>query len=301
MLALMRTVDRREGVGQVADGRTPDVQPSQPAPIGQVMPFNFLRPKARVASKAAASTDGRLIYAIGDVHGRLDLLDELLDVIAHDIAGLDRRDRPVLVLVGDYVDRGVASRDVIDRLISLKAASDGGAGFEIRTLMGNHEQTLLQFLDSAEVGPSWVEFGGGETLASYGVIKPPGRGDGDSWRELQAQFRQALPPDHLTFLRGLELSARYGDYLFVHAGVRPGIPWDRQEAEDLLWIRNDFLTLPHRLGCVVVHGHTPDDAPFLGDDRINVDTGAYATGVLTAVRLTGSPPVVLQARKSLRG
>lgn len=264
------------------------------------MRFNFLRSKPRAAEKVSASTGGRLVYAVGDIHGRLDLLDALLETIADDVAALSPPIRPVLVFVGDYIDRGLASKAVIHRLIALKQASDGGSGFEVRTLMGNHEQTLLQFLDSPEVGPSWAEFGGGETLASYDVTRPPGRGDADSWRNVQAQFRENLPADHLRFLRELELSARYGDYLFVHAGVRPGVPWDQQESEDLLWIRNDFLTLPHRLDCVVVHGHTPESEPYLGRDRINVDTGAYATGVLTAVRLTESPPVVLQARKSLR-
>lgn len=264
------------------------------------MRFNFLRSKPRAAETASVSTGGRLVYAVGDVHGRLDLFDALLETIAEDAATLSPTIRPVLVFVGDYIDRGLASKTIIDRLIALKRASDSGTGFEVRTLMGNHEQTLLQFLDSAEVGPSWAEFGGGETLASYGVTRPPGRGDVDSWRDVQERFRENLPADHLKLLRELELSARYGDYLFVHAGVRPGVPWDQQEPEDLLWIRNDFLTLPHRLGGVVVHGHTPESEPFLGRDRINVDTGAYATGVLTAVRLTESPPVVLQARKSLR-
>lgn len=114
------------------------------------------------------------------------------------------------------------------------------------------------------------------------------------------QLQRNLPSDHLAFLRGLELSAIYGDYLFVHAGVRPGVPLNRQDPEDLMWIRGDFLSQPHRLDHVVVHGHTPDEEPFLGPDRINIDTGAYATGVLTAVRLTEGPPTVLQARKSRR-
>ncbi len=264
------------------------------------MRFNLFRSRAGASPKVAVSTNGRLVYAIGDIHGRLDLLEDLLEVIARDVAGQDHKDRPVLVFVGDYIDRGPASRGVVDRLVALKDESDRGSGFEVRTLMGNHEQTLLQFLDSPEVGASWVEFGGGETLASYDVIRPPGRGDAESWRAAQERFREQLPARHLALLQALELSARYGDYLFVHAGVRPGVPWDRQEPEDLLWIRNDFLTLPHRLDCTVVHGHTPDDEPFIGRDRINIDTGAYATGVLTAVRLTDSPPVVLQARKSLR-
>lgn len=262
------------------------------------MRFNLFRPKARAAT--VASTGGRVVYAIGDIHGHLELLDDLLDVIARDFAGLDRHERPVLVFVGDYVDRGPASRGVIDRLIALQAASQQQGGFEIRALMGNHEQTMLQFLEGPEAGAAWVEFGGGETMTSYGVARPIGRVDAEAWREIQQQFQRQVPANHVAFLRTLELSATYGDYFFVHAGVRPGVALDDQSPEDLMWIRGDFLSQPHRLPCVVVHGHTPDEEPFLGPDRINIDTGAYATGVLTAVRLIDGPPVILQARKSRR-
>ena len=125
------------------------------------MGFNFFRSKPRAVVGTSVSTDGRLVYAIGDIHGRLDLLDALLDIIGADAATSAVKQRPVLVFVGDYIDRGPASKGVIDRLIRLREASDRGNGLEVRTLMGNHEQTLLQFLDSPEVGPSWVEFGGG--------------------------------------------------------------------------------------------------------------------------------------------
>lgn len=260
------------------------------------MKFKFFRPKPRPA--AAASTAGRVVYAIGDIHGHLALLDDLLDRIAQDFAGLGRQDRPALVFVGDYVDRGPASSGVIDRLIALTAASAEQGGFEVRALMGNHEQTMLSFLDNPEAGAAWIEFGGGETLTSYGVARPVGRVDQAAWREIQASFQARVPAAHVAFLQGLELSASYGDYFFAHAGVRPGVPLDRQAPEDLMWIRNDFLSQPHRLPCVVVHGHTPDEEPFIGPDRINIDTGAYATGVLTAVRLTEGAPIVLQARKS---
>lgn len=259
------------------------------------MVFGFLRPKSRSKSQTA-SADGRVVYGVGDVHGRLDLLDQLLDAVAADFAALGRQDRPVIVFVGDYVDRGPDSAGVIERIAALKAASGGISGFEVRTLMGNHEQTLLQFLDNPEGGPVWAEFGGGETLASYGVARPVGR-DPETWRAAQEQFQRNLPLRHLNFLRQLELTAAYGDYLFVHAGVRPGRSLAEQDPQDLLWIRGDFLHQPHGLGMVVVHGHTPDEEPFLGRDRINVDTGAYATGVLTAVRVGEGAPAMLQARK----
>jgi serine/threonine protein phosphatase 1 len=259
------------------------------------MVFGFLRSKSRPKSETA-STGGRVVYGVGDIHGRLDLLDQLLDLIAADFAALGRDDRPVVVFVGDYVDRGADSAGVIERVAALKAASSGTSGFEVRALMGNHEQTLLQFLDSPEGGPVWAEFGGGETLASYGVPRPVGR-DPETWRAAQEAFQRNLPSRHLAFLRQLELSATYGDYLFVHAGVRPGRSLADQDPQDLLWIRGDFLHQPHGLGVVVVHGHTPDEEPFLGRERINVDTGAYATGVLTAVRLGVGAPIMLQARK----
>ncbi|MEJ2816534.1 MULTISPECIES: metallophosphoesterase family protein [unclassified Caulobacter] len=263
------------------------------------MPFKFFSSKTQ-SKPSAPSTGGRLVYAIGDVHGHLDLLDQLLDLIVQDAAASGRDQVPVLILVGDYVDRGPESRGVIDRLIALGEAAANLGRFEARFLLGNHEQTLLAFLESPEGGPAWAEFGGGETLASYGVAPPPGRGDPESWKAVQAEFRGKFPPQHEAFLRRLELSARYGDYLFVHAGVRPGVPIEQQDPEDLVWIRGDFLSEPHRLGCVVVHGHTPSETPFLGPDRINIDTGAYATGVLTAVKLSGEAPVILNARKIRR-
>ncbi len=259
------------------------------------MVLKLFRSKTQPAR--AASTGGPVVYAIGDVHGQLELLDRLLDSIARDFAGLGRKDRPVLVFVGDYVDRGPMSKGVVDRLIGLKQASVEGGAFEIRALMGNHEQTMLSFLENPDAGSAWVEFGGGETLVSYGVDRPAPRGDREAWLRTQVDLQRHLPSAHLAFLRQLELSVIYGDYLFVHAGVRPGVPLDRQDPEDMMWIRGDFLSQPHRLDYVVVHGHTPDEQPFLGPDRINIDTGAYATGVLTAVRLADGPPMILQARK----
>jgi serine/threonine protein phosphatase 1 len=200
------------------------------------------------------------------------------------------------VFLGDYIDRGPASPGVIDFVRAL-----AGAGtFEVRALMGNHEEVMLQFLDDPAVGASWVEFGGGETLAAYGVPPPLGRGDLAGWEAAREALGRRLPGDHLAFLTGLELSASYGDYLFVHAGVRPSMPLDRQTAADILWIRDEFLHHEGRLDKVVVHGHTPEARPYLGRHRIGIDTGAYATGVLTGVRLFGQARDLLQARASAR-
>lgn len=238
-----------------------------------------------------------MVYAVGDVHGRLDLLDGLIARMTDDYRALDRKDPPVLVMLGDYVDRGAQSSAVIDRLIALRAQAGEGL-FDFRALMGNHEETLLHFLDDPMAGPSWVEYGGGQTLASYGVHPPVGRAEPEAWEEARLAFRAAFPPAHEAFLRGLELMVVYGDYVFVHAGVRPGLPLERQVAADLLWIRNDFLDNPHGLKATVVHGHTPVEEVFVGRQRINVDTGAYATGVLTAVRLDGGEPQIIQFSKA---
>ncbi|WP_297507247.1 metallophosphoesterase family protein [uncultured Caulobacter sp.] len=256
---------------------------------------SLFRPKPK--ARRPLSTDGRVVYAVGDVHGRLDLLDGLIARMTEDFQSLGRQDPPVLVMLGDYVDRGAQSAAVIDRLIALKGQADEGR-FEFRALMGNHEETLLHFLDDPMAGPSWVEYGGGETLASYGVQRPVGRAEPEAWEEARLAFRAAFPPAHEAFLRKLELAVAYGDYVFVHAGVRPGLPLEQQTAKDLLWIRNDFLDNPHGLQATVVHGHTPVETVFVGRQRINVDTGAYATGVLTAVRLDGGEPKIIQFSKA---
>lgn len=255
----------------------------------------LFRPKPK--EQRAVSTGGRVLYAVGDVHGRLDLLDGLIARMTEDYRALGRDDPPVLIMLGDYVDRGAQSSGVIDRLIALNEQAAEGR-FELRALMGNHEETLLHFLDDPQAGPSWVEYGGGETMASYGVQRPMGRVELEVWDRTRLAFRAAFPPAHEQFLRRLELMVVYGDYVFVHAGVRPGLPLERQVAADLLWIRNDFLDHSHGLKATVVHGHTPVEEVFLGRQRINVDTGAYATGVLTAVRLDGGEPKIIQFSKA---
>jgi len=256
---------------------------------------SLFRPKQQ--PRRASSTDGRVVYAVGDVHGRLDLLDGLVERMTEDYRATGRSDPPVLVMLGDYVDRGPQSSAVIDRLISLKAQGAEGR-FEFRALMGNHEETMLHFLDDPQAGPSWVEYGGGETMASYGVQRPVGRAEPEVWEQTRQALRAAVPPAHVAFLQQLELMVVYGDYVFVHAGVKPGLPLDRQVAADLLWIRNEFLDNPHGLKATVVHGHTPTEEVFVGRQRINVDTGAYATGVLTAVRLDGGEPKIIQFSKA---
>ena len=188
-------------------------------------------------------------------------------------------------------------RQVIDLIIALRA----GGGFEVRTLKGNHEDAMISFLGDAGNGPQWCEFGGAQTLASYGVAQPKLRGDAAEWEQTREEFGRLIPPEHLAFLSDLELILTVGDYAFVHAGLRPGLSIADQDAHDLMWIRDPFLNARRAFEKVVVHGHTPEEEPFIGAFRIGVDTGAYATGVLTALRLAGEERAILQSRASRLG
>lgn len=249
----------------------------------------FSREKAR---EAPPSTGGRLVYAVGDVHGRLDVLGPLLHDIAQDAVAANAGERPLLVFLGDYVDRGADSKGVVDLVLQMKS----WAKFEVRALKGNHEEALLQFLGEPTFGQTWLDHGGAATLASYGVQPPAQRTDPEAWVKTRDAFALVLPAEHRTFYETLELMFTVGDYAFVHAGVRPGVPLDRQEERDLLWIRQEFLAERGRFEKVIVHGHTPMEAPQLTPFRLGVDTGAYATGVLTAVRLEGETQRVMQAK-----
>lgn len=239
--------------------------------------------RGRKAERTVASVpEGEVVYAVGDVHGRADLLRDLLARIEADWAASPSQTMRLLML-GDYVDRGAESKGVLDILVDLVAQG----GDRMVAMKGNHEEALLGFLQDPTTGAAWAEHGGRETLVSYGVNPPRGRGDDDAWREARDAFARVIPPAHLDFLRNLQLFATVGDYIFVHAGLRPGLPLDQQEEHDLLWIRKEFLDAPAWNTQVVVHGHTPLAEPVIRPGRIGVDTGAYATGVLTAVRLEG--------------
>jgi serine/threonine protein phosphatase 1 len=233
--------------------------------------------------------EGTLTYAIGDVHGRGDLLDDLLERIHQDATATPHL-RTTLVFLGDYIDRGLTSKHVIDTLVKLKLESN----HRVITLMGNHEDAMLRFLADAGSGKAWVQHGGNETLHSYGVAPPSLRAGAPDWEQARKAFLRSMPMDHLRLFRSLSLTETIGDYIFVHAGVRPGLPLRQQEPQDLLWIRDDFLNAELKLGKTVVHGHTPRDTPTLERWRIGIDTGAYATGVLTALRLCGTEQVFLQ-------
>ncbi|CAL1691013.1 Bis(5'-nucleosyl)-tetraphosphatase, symmetrical [Brevundimonas subvibrioides] len=223
-----------------------------------------------------------MIYAIGDIHGRLDCLERLLATI---FAEADPG-RTVLVFLGDYIDRGPQSRGVVEGLMLVQGL------FETRLLRGNHDQSLLNFLSDPSAGPAWCDFGGRETLASYGVAAPALRGDAQGWVTASEDLAQSMPAEHLAFFRNLETSASYGDYFFCHAGARPGVPLGAQSDEDLMWIRDAFLRDARPFEQVIVHGHTPEPAVHIDRRRIGIDTGAYATGVLSAIRLEGAERTV---------
>jgi serine/threonine protein phosphatase 1 len=261
--------------------------------LGANVPLQSARPEGRDREPITnPTTGGRLIYAIGDIHGRADLLARLLETIQADSEATGPEQQPVVITLGDYVDRGADSRGVIDQTIA--AAASGR--FEFRALMGNHEEILLNFLEDPQIAPLWREFGGLQTLRSYGVPPPRPRARPEDWVEVQQKFRERLPAQHFDFIGGLELMAVYGDYAFVHAGAKPGVALEAQDRRALLWIRDEFLEADHAFGKIIVHGHTPAPAPFVGPTRIGVDTGAYATNVLTAARLYGTERGFLTSR-----
>jgi serine/threonine protein phosphatase 1 len=238
------------------------------------------------------STGGRLVYAVGDVHGRLDALEPLLRQIAEDFLFTRPPEPAMLVFLGDYVDRGPESKRVVDLVLGMRTHVE----FEVRALKGNHEEALLLFLEDPSFGAAWMEHGGGPTLASYGVQPPAQRTDAEAWAKASDALAKALPAAHRAFYESLELMVTAGDYAFVHAGVRPGVALEDQAERDLLWIRHEFIQEPGPHPKVIVHGHTPTEEAQLTRWRLGVDTGCYATGLLTAVRLQDDDQRLIQAR-----
>ncbi|KPP83000.1 MAG: serine/threonine protein phosphatase 1 [Oceanicaulis sp. HLUCCA04] len=255
----------------------------------------FFMPQARAKARPAGLAPGVRLYAVGDVHGQDDLLDRMLARIRHDTLAADGLVSATLIMLGDYVDRGHGSARVIERLSTLTDMP-----FDVRFLKGNHEQAMLDFLADPAAGPVWVQYGGGETMAGYGVKPPAAQAGPQAWREAQEALARAIPDHHRAFLDGLEPYVVEAPYMFVHAGVDPAKPLAQQSEQDFYWIREKFLYSPRRFEYVVVHGHTPEQDYFHDDRRIGIDTGAYLTGVLTAVRLEGQAVSFLQTRRGER-
>lgn len=222
----------------------------------------------------ARTPPGTRIYAIGDMHGRLDLLDEMHAMIRDDARGAEGR-RIVVVYLGDYIDRGPQIRQLIDRLLKRPLPE-----FETIYLRGNHEDIMLGFLDFGTRATPWLSHGGRQTLESYGVAAPRPEAEAEFAR-VQAAMRARLPDDHRAFFDATRISHREGDFLFVHAGVRPGIAIADQDPNDFMWIRHEFMESDHDYGVCVVHGHTIERRPAVKRNRIGLDTGAYETGQLS--------------------
>jgi serine/threonine protein phosphatase 1 len=245
--------------------------------------LGFLRPRRTV--KQPRLPDGIRIYALGDIHGRADLLKQMFAVIDADIAR-NPAPRPIEVFLGDYIDRGPDSDYALDLLIERSRSR------ETVFLKGNHEAYFLEVLRDPAKLEDWRRFGGLQTLMAYG-IQPSLNPSAAEQTELIGALLEAVPGDHLRFLRSLKPSFECGDFYFVHAGVRPGIPLNEQQEQDLLWIRDEFLNSNENFGKFIVHGHTPVREPDMRTNRINIDTGAYATGNLTLLTIQGSSMLAL--------
>jgi serine/threonine protein phosphatase 1 len=241
--------------------------------------------------KTPAKAAGELVYAIGDIHGRYDLLIEMLGMIVADALGRQNKRVPILVTCGDYVDRGPDSARVLTALEWIRR--DGR--FRLRALKGNHEAAFLAFLSDPCDGTAWLGFGGDATLRSYGVRPPIDFHDPIDLVRARDDLLERMPAAHLRVLQELEMMVVLGDYAFVHAGIRPGVPLARQKAEDLLWIRGPFLDRTEPFEKRIVHGHSWIEAtPEIYDNRIGLDTGAYETGVLTAARIEDGEVALFQ-------
>ena len=241
----------------------------------------------RSAPPMPAIPDGFRVYAVGDIHGCDDLLADILARIEADQDGNPMAET-IVIFLGDFIDRGPASRQVIERLRTYRP-ENGRTVF----LAGNHEEVLIRLLNGQdELVEDWLRFGGAECLASYGYDAADLRRL--SLPEAGAVIRGLIPPAHAQFLRDMADTFRIGDYLFVHAGIRPGYPLSAQSQADLRWIRRPFLGDRSDHGFVVVHGHTISEQIDEQVNRIGIDTGAYQTGVLTALALEGERRWLLQ-------
>jgi serine/threonine protein phosphatase 1 len=240
----------------------------------------------RISFAEAAAPAGMRIYAIGDIHGRFDLLTEMHGRILEEI----ERDEPGdwrIIYLGDYVDRGPETRQVLEFLSDATAAES-----PVIALAGNHDTGMVDFLESPSPDGIFARHGGNATARSYGVelaFSSP-----KILRAGHAKLIKAIPAEHLAFLRGLPFSAAFGDLFFCHAGIRPGVPLDQQTDDDLTWIRREFQDFPSLHPKLIVHGHTPRSKPEILPNRVNLDTGAVNTGVLTGMRFEGREKTLLQ-------
>jgi serine/threonine protein phosphatase 1 len=237
--------------------------------------------------KHARGPDKLRVYAIGDVHGRLDLLEAM-----HRRILIENEKSPpfdwVVIHLGDYVDRGPDSKGVLDLLVNLQKKTH-----RMLTLAGNHDVGLLEFLATGDGYGLFARNGGRQTALSYGIdidFNDPG-----SVAAGRKALAEAVPQAHVEFLRGLRRSMVFGDFFFCHAGIRPGVDLDRQDPDDLIWIRWEFLENPHLHPKIIVHGHTPVSDVEVRTNRVNLDTGAYSSGRLSAIAIDAGNKFFLEA------
>ncbi len=243
-----------------------------------------------LSDRPARTPPDCVVWAVGDIHGRSDLVDRLIQAIRADLSA-SRVTRKVVIFLGDHIDRGLDPKGVLNQLCNLEA----DPGLEVHFVRGNHEDRMEAFMVDPSGGPAWCNHGGRETLASYGVDVRLTRGGPDEWAEAARNLVEALPDVHRQLLDQQETCVSIGDYFFCHAGARPGVALEAQDPHDLMWMRHQFLDHPEPFDKVVVHGHTPSDRVISDARRIGIDSGAYATNVLSAVRLEGEARLLMQA------
>lgn len=247
--------------------------------------FNFIfgRKKQKLDwGRAPIIPDGNRIYAVGDIHGRIDLLTDIRRKISEDIRSFGGSENNTVVYLGDYIDRGLDSKETLDTLI--KVPIDNA---ESVFLKGNHEEMLLIFLDDASIGPTWLSYGGDAFLYSYKIEMPVGFSKKEKFNKIQERLKETLPAQHLDFIRSLELSYELGDYFFVHAGILPGKPLSKQTPRDMLWIGEEFTMDQSVHEKRIIHGHTVTKSPEVRHNRIGIDAGAVYGGKLYCLVLEG--------------
>lgn len=235
---------------------------------------------------------GERVYAIGDIHGRLDLFTALARAIEQDDRARGTADTTV-ILLGDLIDRGPHSARVV------AGARSWAQSRKVRFISGNHEEMFLLSFFKLGALRSFMKFGGGETLVSYGITASALASA--TLEETQDMLVDAIPWEDREFLRQFETTIAIGDYLFVHAGIRPKRPVEEQDVHDCRWIREPFLSFKGDFGYTVVHGHTVTDEPIIRHNRIGIDTGAFKSGRLTAVCLEGTERALMEARETENG
>lgn len=257
-------------------------------------PFRKLLGSRTVSTVAPAIPAGERVFAIGDIHG----CDQLFAALQQAIEAQETRlppARTTIILLGDLIDRGPDSASVLARAQDWQTRHRA-KGLPFHILMGNHEDMLLQAMAKVDAMRLFVEHGGKETILSLGVS--PAAYEAASWGELQGLLRAALGEQRAAFIRSFQSMVQLGDYAFTHAGIRPGLPLEEQSAQDMRWIREPFLSSNDNHGAVIIHGHSIVEAPDLRSNRIGIDTGAYASGRLTALMLEGTQRWFLSAVQS---